>query len=262
MATPRRRARSPSYPAFGLREAVAKVAAAEKSHGTLPVERVDAAKALGYTSLSGSAIQALSTLTAYGLIERRGKGQVAVTDLSMAILYAESEDERSEGIQQAVLLPPLFSQLRERYPGFAPPGENVTNHLRRAGFTEGAAKVATQSYLDSICLVGIAGDSDRYDDRLAEWQGSVGAAEEYAGRETGMEDRGMSEARRLAPAGAGSDYVEWMRLPVSETATVRILVRGSLGASEFEVMTRALDLQRQIFTGSREHASAAVDQSA
>ena len=127
--------RSPSYPSLSLKEAVEAVRKIEQQYRSGAVDRADAAKLIGYKSLSGPAHTALAALAAFGLLERAGKGDARVTERARAILHPDSPEERREQLKEAAGSPPLFKKLRERFPGSTvPPEEGVRTYLNRENF--------------------------------------------------------------------------------------------------------------------------------
>ncbi|MEQ9449469.1 MAG: hypothetical protein RLN70_11285, partial [Rhodospirillaceae bacterium] len=109
-ATPKKPVRSPSYPNMSLTEAVEAIRKIETVYRSSAVDRQDAAKLIGYSSLSGPANSALAALAAYGLLERAGKGEARVTERAKAILYAENDEERASNLRDAAIEPPLFRE--------------------------------------------------------------------------------------------------------------------------------------------------------
>ena len=98
-----------------MRDAVATIAKIEAPHGAAPVDRLNAAKLIGYTVLSGPAQKALADLAAYGLLEPAGSGKARVTERARDILHASSEPDRKSKLGAAALAPPLYRQIRERF---------------------------------------------------------------------------------------------------------------------------------------------------
>ena len=120
----------------------------ETQYRSSAVDRREAAKLLGYSGLSGPANQTLAALTAYGLLERAGKGDARVTELAREILYPRSDEERWSNLVEAASSPRLFQELRERFRDLpVPPEEGVVNHLNRSKFNPNAVRRATNAFL-------------------------------------------------------------------------------------------------------------------
>jgi len=154
--------RSPSYPSLGLREAVANVAKIERSYRASPVDRVIAAKQIGYKSLSGPATKSLAALASFGLLERAGKGETRVTERARAILYAESNDEKLVNLIAASKEPALFREIQERFAGLSiPPEDGVINYLNRQGFNPNATRPAAKAFLETMQYLDELGAFDK-----------------------------------------------------------------------------------------------------
>ena len=140
--------RSPSYPSMPLAAAIKAVREIEKRYRSAAIDRKDAANLIGYSSLSGPANQALAALAHYGLLERAGKGDTRVTQRACDILHPNSEEERRQHLLDAAQAPPLFQNIRERFPGISvPPEEGVLTFLNRLQFNPNSIKQAAKSFL-------------------------------------------------------------------------------------------------------------------
>lgn len=152
--------RSPSYPSAPLSEAIGQVRKIEAQYRLSPIDRVDAAKLIGYSSLSGPASAALSSLAHYGLVERAGKGEMRVTGLAQAILHPNGEAEKRESIRRAAFEPALFRELHERFPNMTPPMDGIITYLNRQGFNQTATKPAARAYLQTLSFLDEAGANE------------------------------------------------------------------------------------------------------
>lgn len=154
--------RSPSYPSMSLADAIDAVRKIEHSYRTSRVDRVAAAKLVGYSSLSGPANKALAALAQYGLVERAGKGEMRVAARALAILHPDSPEEKAENIRLAAFDPPLFSELHERYPDMLPPEDGIVTYLNRKGFNPNAIRPAVKAYLQTLLFLKEAGADESH----------------------------------------------------------------------------------------------------
>lgn len=215
--------RSPSYPAVGLRTAVENIAKIEKVYRSSPVDRLNAAKLLGYSSLSGPANMALATLSAYGLLDRAGKGEARVTERARDILHADSKATRNAQLLEAALEPVLFRELRDRFSGHVvPPEDGVVTYLNRQGFNPNAVRPAAKAFLETMSYLEELGANDSHG------AGAVAGADStppgdvvYGGAAVGdlvqWESNGslkLPESRRVR---AVSDDGDWVFVEQSET---------------------------------------------
>src|ERR1700724_1000514 len=105
------RARSPSYPAIGLRDAVEKIRLVYAKDYQNKIPRDIVAKHMGYQSLNGKSLGVLAAVSKYGLLEGRGD-ENRVSDLALQIIAHEpGSPERSQAIVEAAGRPELFAEL-------------------------------------------------------------------------------------------------------------------------------------------------------
>lgn len=154
--------RSPSYPNTSLPDAIAGVRKIEAQYRQSQVDRLVAAKILGYSGLSGPANKALAALAQFGLVERAGKGEMRVTQRARAILHPDSDAEKKAELRAAALEPSLFRILQERWPNMIPPEDGVVMFLNRQGFNQSAIRPAAKAYLQTLLFLEEAGASESH----------------------------------------------------------------------------------------------------
>jgi hypothetical protein len=143
-----KRARSPSYPAISLPDAIEKLSKLFVEFQTHPAPRNVVARGMGYAGLSGPAASAISALSKYGLLERHGD-DLRISERGMSILHPHEPSERAGAIGEAAVGPKLFAELRERFPGAAPSQDLLRNYLVRKGFLPSAVKAVVLSYRET-----------------------------------------------------------------------------------------------------------------
>ena len=164
-----KRVRSPNYPAISLPDALDKTSALYKSLHTHPGPREVIVKGMGYASLNGSSMSAISALRKYGLLEGRGD-EIKISDRAMRIMHPESNEERALAIQEAAGDPPLFAELDNRFSGEVPNEELLRNYLLRKNFSTGAVTHIIRSYRETKELV--KAESGGYDSSSPTLEGS------------------------------------------------------------------------------------------
>lgn len=187
--------RSPSYPNMSLAEAVAAVRKIEEQYRMAKVDRLDGAKLIGYSSLSGPANKALAALAQYGLVERAGKGEMRVTERARAILHSSTNGEKLENLKWAAMEPSLFRELGERFPNMTPPEDGVITYLNRQGFNRTAVRPAAKAYLETLLYLREMGASESHGNEQ-----SRGADSEEPDEE--------DDVRRFGGAKVG-DLIQW-----------------------------------------------------
>jgi hypothetical protein len=132
----------------------------EATYRTSAADRGDAAKLIGFRTLSGPANKTLAALASYGLVERAGTGMLRVTPLAQSIIHPRSEVEKREALLEAAQTPQLFREIREQFPDLpVPPEAGVITHLNRAGFNPNAVPKAAKAFLETA----------RYVEQIGEW---------------------------------------------------------------------------------------------
>ena len=146
--------RSPSYPSVSLEDAVEAVKKIEGLYRSSPVDRENAVKLLGYSTLSGPANKTLAALASYGLVERAGKGMMRVTSLARTIVHPQNDEERNAALLDAAMQPRLFQDIRERFPDIPiPPEDGVKTYLNREGFNAKAVAPAAKAFLETMRFI-------------------------------------------------------------------------------------------------------------
>ena len=83
------RIRSPNYPALSLPDAIERVRDVHKLQQTTPEPRAVVIRHMGYNSVNGRALKALSALLKYGLLEEAGKDGLRVSGRALSILFPD-----------------------------------------------------------------------------------------------------------------------------------------------------------------------------
>ena len=238
-----RKRRSPSHPTMDLRTAVEKVRAVYSAYDQSPIHRDVVATCIGYSPGSGPALQALASISAYGLLEKKlEKGELAVSQLAMAILYPQSPAEFAASLREAALQPTVFSQIAKRFGNHVPHEAGIRSLLNRdLGFTEKSAGKAAATYVTSMKYLETVGDNERSDAEGASAQTSslspAGSTAEAAGESEPVIDQavgGRFEFKELARGSVGGDN------------TFRLLARDKLDASQWKRVMAHLQIELDI----------------
>ena len=171
------RARSPQYPAIGLREAVEKVKLVwEKDHMN-ELSRQVVAGHMGYASLNGKSLAVLSAIGKFGLLEGRGD-QNKVSELALKIFAHEPGDpERIEALKSAAAQPVLFSEIQEKFSGGKVSDQALRSYLLTRRFIPSAVDTVIRSYRETQELV--EAESVFYDGRDANDEAEVGMEHQH-----------------------------------------------------------------------------------
>lgn len=147
------RARSPQYPAIGLREALEKVQLVYDKDYTNELPRAVVAEHMGYQSLNGKSLGILSALAKFGLLDGRGD-QTKVSELALTILAHQPGDpERHEALKIAAERPTLFSEIQAKFPDGKVSDQALRSYLLTRRFIPSAADIVIRAYRDTKALV-------------------------------------------------------------------------------------------------------------
>jgi hypothetical protein len=149
------KARSPQYPAIGLKDAIEKVTAVYNRDYQNPIPRAVAAGHMGYQSLNGKSLGVLSAVLKYGLLEGRGD-DTRVSDLAVAIIaHPPGESARVEALKEAASKPELFSELDARFQGGKASDQALRSYLLTQKFIPSAADAVIRSYRETKSFVDV-----------------------------------------------------------------------------------------------------------
>jgi hypothetical protein len=147
------KARSPQYPAIGLKEAVDLIEKVYEHDYQNPIPREVAAKHMGYNGLNGKSLGVLSALKKYGLLEGRGNDS-RVSDLGVQIIaHPPGSAERAQALQAAGALPELFAELDNRFAGGKASDQALRSYLLTQKFIPSGADAAIRAYRETKQLV-------------------------------------------------------------------------------------------------------------
>jgi hypothetical protein len=217
---------------------VSKLYAAEK-RAIVPPE--SAARAMGYTSLSGRARVKISTLRKYGLLDE-AKGRFRVSDLAMRIMFERSPEDKQAAIDDAAMRPEVFRQLLAN-------GEasdmTLANELVQRGYSVDGAKTAVASFRETMKVVG--SPSIQYDDLESEDEPMMESQSVATSGSTGpgvFPRRPPQDSRPITPA---ADYL-W-QLPGGVKVEMR-LSGGPLTKAGLSLMREYLEILEKVLPES------------
>jgi hypothetical protein len=195
------KARSPQYPAIGLKEAVEKVTAIYSRDYQNPIPRAVAATHMGYQSLNGKSLGVLSALLKYGLLEGRGD-ETKVSDLAVSIIaHPSGTPQRADSLASAAGLPELFGELDARFQNGKASDQALRSYLLTQKFIPLAADSAIRSYRETKQLVDA--ESAGYDvDEMPEIRPASAASDlTLVARSAGVP---MTPTAAMAPSGSAN----------------------------------------------------------
>jgi hypothetical protein len=145
------RKKSPRAPSIALPEALERALAVydkERRHAT-PTEVV--ANDLGYKSANnGSAIAAIASLRAFGLLEKAQEGKLAIAKDVETYRFAPTEELKSQLRIKWLRSPGVFSQLLDGYTGALPSDATLRFDLIQRGFSPASAETTLGVFKKSV----------------------------------------------------------------------------------------------------------------
>lgn len=147
------RVRSPNYPALSLLDAIERVREVHQKQQTTPEPRPVVIKHMGYNSVNGRALKALSALIKYGLLEEAGTG-LRVSGRAIAILFPDpaNPSAKAEAITAAAKEPELFARIVAQK-GAKPSPDSLRHFLIHEGFNMNAVEQVARSFYATLELV-------------------------------------------------------------------------------------------------------------
>ena len=170
--TGRREGRSPSYPAFGLEEAIDKArqlwVAEKKNFAPIPAIQGH----WGYKPKTGPGLRAVAALKTFGLLDEEGRGdnrQAKISDLAFKIMIDDRPDsvERAIALKEAALNPPAIKRLWEKYGGNLPSDATLRFVLRDQGFSGVGADELIEVFRNTVEFAKLS-ESDNITDSSEE----------------------------------------------------------------------------------------------
>lgn len=147
------RVRSPNYPGLSLPSAIERIEQVHAQQQRTPEPREVVMRHMGYGSVNGRALKAISALLKYGFLEDAGKG-LRVSDRAIAILFPDpaNPQAKQQAISDAARAPDLFGRLFDRWE-VRPSAEALKHFLIHQGFGLGAVDQVARSFYDTFDLV-------------------------------------------------------------------------------------------------------------
>jgi hypothetical protein len=144
--------RSPNYPACSLQKALdyARKVYAENHLHKAPRDVV--ARAMGYGSLNGGSLTAISALKKFGLLDEDDDGLKITPDALTALVEHAGSAERARVLVKLATKPELFAEMQSAFPGPAPNDELLRSWLLRKGFLQSTVDLPIRAYRETMEL--------------------------------------------------------------------------------------------------------------
>lgn len=155
---PKKRHRSPNYPAVGLKEALEKTKKFYDLDGKAGAPAETAAKHIGFASAHGQALSVLAALKSFGLLEDKS-GRVVPTQRAVELLHLPPDDPRRiEALQSAALAPAIYRQLIQQYRDTGLPSDDTLKAelVAYKGFNPNAVEEFVKGFNETLEFAGLS----------------------------------------------------------------------------------------------------------
>ena len=145
--------RSPNYPKLNLKNALEKGRMVYDKEHRHPATRAVVAMDMGYQSLNGASLSVLGALKRYNIMENKEDGWAISEDAVALFELPEGESEWNSALLRCAFAPPLFSEMRDAFPGKLPGDNNLRHWLVNKKFLPNAATGIIRIYQENMELV-------------------------------------------------------------------------------------------------------------
>jgi hypothetical protein len=232
------KARSPSYPVIGLREAIDRVTAIYRKDYQSPIPRSVAVEHMGYRGLSGKSLGVLAALSRYNLLEGRGDN-TRVTDLAVQIIaHPVGVPERVEAIKAAAIHPGLFADLEARFGGKGSDSA-IRAYLLTEKFIPSAADIALRAYRETKQLLeeGL-GTNDKYNSQHNQIVTKEESDSSLSTSTISQNVTGITSTK--------SSMQEIVNIRVAKDCAIKLLADGPYTKRSIEALVKNLQLQLEL----------------
>ncbi len=235
--------RSPNYPAISLRESYQRTKLLWTKERRTPVPPDVAAKAIGYSGLSGPSRTLLAAAKKYGLIDS-DEDTVKVSELTVRIAHSANDDETIVALREAALKPELFSQLYAQYRHAS--DDAIRSYLiAKLNFSDAGARQVLKAYRDTLAFARL--DNPEYNPPNDSEEVSVESAQNntVSTRNIGSTVPSASSLSSNSSI-ATTQTFSW---PLSPDVKAEVKITGGeLKPEYFDALRKYLDLARGFVT--------------
>ncbi len=143
-------------PLIGLRNAISKAKSLKQRENTHAVTKIDAATAMGYGNLHGTAYTTIDALMDYGLLEEAGLDKLKLSTVALDILSSNATEHDTKyimAVQKAAFTPSMFQELFNIYDNSLPGDAELMESLKRIGLHPNKIGSAMRAYRETIEFV-------------------------------------------------------------------------------------------------------------
>ena len=249
----KKRTRSPNFPTSGLKKALELAMKLYGRYGKHNTAWDVAITYLGYTPKSSAGLQAMASLSYYGLMNIQGtksSRKVNITDLAFSILMDDRENsfDRDSAIQRAALSTTMFNKNRMQYPHDLPADESLRHELVMTHkFNPASVPDFIKQFKETMAYAkiyesGIIGEGGEIEDEESE-----GAEQEESERHKPPSFLKPPKGRATGKGQLGKDEMEIAKYPVGKNTYIRLIASGPITQKSIEKLSKLLDINKDDF---------------
>lgn len=229
-------ARSPNYPAHGLRDAVSFVQQVYEKEKRTQVAGHDVAGAMGYSGLSGNARSKIASMKKFDLLDGDESKGMRVSELAVHILYPANESDALEAKRKAALSPALFKQLYEEKREGS--DESIKNYLvSRLDFTPSGAAQAVAAFRDTLSFAELNGTT----------YNASSTPDETEAKPMQLESRSALAQQALEAQVAKAPHAWYWTLSVPRGVNAQLTVSGPFNKADFARLKKQIAFLEESF---------------
>ena len=243
--------RSPSFPFIPLQTAVERLEAFEKKFGRHATPAKKAGLAWGMKEQSSQADQTLAALRSFGLIDYQGVGsarEITISEEGRKYLRAQQDSVKVSVLKTAALRPRIIRKFWATWQSDRPHDSVALDSLvLDNGFSDSGARAFLSIYDKTVSFAKLTTADKVGGDQL----------ETDEEEETGLPALPADKIRQKVKVMEGERELTTGLL--SNAASFRLIVSGSVGVKEIERLIKKLELDKEILAETQGQDNQAED---
>jgi len=239
----KKKARSRSYPGYGLQECVAWAESIRQQLGSGSHDRESVARALGSRGVNGASARKVASLAHFGLLDRVSHGY-SLSPLSDSVLKPIEDSEQRHALMTAFMNPALYREVMACYSvGEVLPRQLATILCRKHRIQDSVSADAARILLESARFSGIIDEGNRIV-RSPEDGGAHPSTPDSTGETAGVIP-GTEDAKLVRPQEEfreESGDCQRFRFALTRGRSAELVVPCALTGDDIRLMNKQMEL--------------------